>query len=143
MKKALVLLRVGSSGAASRNCAPCNLIALTMRRRRGRRGRRNRRRTEVEVEVEGDEQAAEHHVREVSITDEEWQKRNERRLQLVRGSKATLEYQWMSDMCERGELGTARPSTPDANDRQLSKRKWEKLVMRWRRSLRQLMIFPD
>ena len=43
----------------------------------------------------------------------------------------------MSGMRERGKLGTAAPSTPDANNRQVSKRKWESLVMHWRWSLQQ------
>ena len=75
--------------------------------------------------------------REVNLTDEDWQKRNLKRLQVVHGTKSTPEYQRMSGLRERGELGTAEPSTPDANDRQISKRRWESLVLDWRTSLRQ------
>ena len=76
-------------------------------------------------------------LREVNLTDEDWQKRNLKRLQVVHGTKSTPEYQRISALRERGELGTAEPSTPDANDRQLSKRRWESLVLDWRASLRQ------
>ena len=76
-------------------------------------------------------------LREVNLTDEDWQKRNLKRLQVVNGTKSTPEYQRMSGLRERGELGTAAPSTPDANDRQVSKRRWESLVLDWRTSLRQ------
>ena len=76
-------------------------------------------------------------LREVNLTDEDWQKRNLKRLQVVDGTKSTPEYQRMSGLRERGELGTAAPSTPDANDRQVSKRRWESLVLDWRASLRQ------
>ena len=76
-------------------------------------------------------------LREVNLTDEDWQKRNLKRLQVVDGTKSTPEYQRISALRERGELGTAEPSTPDANDRQLSKRRWESLVLDWRASLRQ------
>ena len=81
-------------------------------------------------------------LREVNLTDEDWQKRNLKRLQVVNGTKSTPEYQRMSGMRERGELGTAAPSTPDPHDRQVSKRKWEALVMHWRRSLRQFVHVP-
>ena len=86
-----------------------------------------------------------------SIDEEEWQKRNEKRLRLVSQIKDTLEYGRMSD--ERAQLGTAAPSTPriaqhgtatprtpDANDRQLSKRSWEQQVMCWRNALKKYTV---
>ena len=117
------------------DCAPTCSVCDFIMQIEPREERRRRRRIGEDAE-----QAAEH-VREVSlsVTDEDWQRRHEKRLRVVDGTKSTLEYQRMSDKRERGELslGTAAPSTPDANDRQVSKREWERLVMNWRMSLRQ------
>jgi len=72
-----------------------------------------------------------------TCTDEDWQRRHEKRTNVVQSIKTTLEYETMRGLRDQGQLGGAAPSTPDAHDRMISKRKWESLVMHWRNDLRQ------
>lgn len=71
------------------------------------------------------------------VTEEDWQRRHDKRTNVVQSIKTTLEYEIMVGLRDRGQLGNAAPRTPDAHDRVISKRKWESLVMHWRNDLRQ------
>jgi len=68
------------------------------------------------------------------LSEEDWHKRKEKRVNLVQSIKTTPEYEKMSSS---RSTGTPAPSTPDPRDRQISKRKWEAEVMRWRNALRE------
>ena len=57
-----------------------------------------------------------------------WQRRTFKRLQAVSAIKASPEYDYPGN--------AMRPQTPDPYDRGVSKRRWEKGVMHWRRALR-------
>lgn len=70
------------------------------------------------------------------ITEEDWQRRHEKRRNVVQSIKTTLEYETMRRRRDQDEL-VAAPGTPDPDDRSVSKRKWESEVMHWRNSLRQ------
>lgn len=76
------------------------------------------------------------------VSEEDWQRRHEKRLNVIRGIRSTLEYESMSSARARGILGSAAPTTPDPNDRRISKRKWETEVMRWRNDLRTFTRAP-
>jgi len=68
------------------------------------------------------------------LSEEDWHKRKEKRVNLVQSIRTTREYENMSSS---RSTGTPAPSTPDPRDRQISKRKWEAEVMRWRNALRE------
>merc|ERR1711879_1043214 len=70
--------------------------------------------------------------------DDEWEKRRTKRLRRVQEVKATSEYGNMSKLQEESRLTGPAPGTPDANDRELSKRNWEEKVMHWRQALKAL-----
>mmetsp|Transcript_14361 Transcript_14361/g.23476 ORF Transcript_14361/g.23476 Transcript_14361/m.23476 type:complete len:310 (+) Transcript_14361:66-995(+) len=69
-------------------------------------------------------------------TEEDWQRRHEKRTNVVQSIKTTTEYEVMLKLREEGKLGASAPRTPDGNDRSISKRKWEQEVMQWRNALR-------
>lgn len=80
---------------------------------------------------------------DVGGTDEDWQRRHEKRLNVIQSIKTTLEYEAMATLRSQGALAGAAPTTPDANDRQISKRKWEAEVMHWRNDLRHYTRAPS
>ena len=89
----------------------------------------------------------------IAGTEEDWQRRLQKRLNAVASTKATAEYAVYLELRARGELPTAHPPgaaagsenegppaprTPVTNDRTISKRGWEDKVRQWRSSLRDL-----
>ncbi len=80
-------------------------------------------------------QALQQHLRTetLQVSDEDWARRHQKRLEVVTSIKATSAYEAMAFLRSQG---AAAPSTPDAYDRQISKRKWEAAAMRWRSELR-------
>lgn len=73
-------------------------------------------------------------------TEEDWQRRHTKRLNVVQSVKTTPEYGNMSRLRAEGSLGDAAPGTPDAHARIISKRKWEADVMHWRHALRRYTL---
>jgi len=71
------------------------------------------------------------------ITEEDWHRRNAKRVKVVEAIKTTPEYETMSGLRAQGQLVCA-PSTPNAHDRSVSKRKWEAEVMQWRNGIKEL-----
>jgi hypothetical protein len=73
--------------------------------------------------------------------DDEWPRRHEKRKGIVLRVKSSPEYGYevLSNLRACGRLQSeALPSTPDAYDPDISKRKWEEEVYQWKASLRQL-----
>lgn len=73
----------------------------------------------------------------LTVSDEDWARRHEKRTNVVQSIKTTPEYETMADLRGQGLLSTAAPGTPNPHDRTISKRKWESLVMNWRTDLKQ------
>lgn len=74
-------------------------------------------------------------------TEEDWKRRVAKRHGAVASTKATPEYvahsqRTLQDSSADGREFAAIPRTPDAEDRGVSKRKWEEDVRRWRAALR-------
>ena len=67
------------------------------------------------------------------LTEEELQRRHKKRANFVRHVKTTSEYDSMSWY---RQAGIPTPTTPDPDDRHISKRRWELQAMHWRKSLR-------
>lgn len=70
------------------------------------------------------------------VSEEDWQRRHEKRVNVITGIRSTLEYETMAAARSAGKLGASAPTTPDPHDRRISKRKWETTVMQWRNDLR-------
>ena len=68
------------------------------------------------------------------LTEEEYQRRHEKRGNVVHSVRATQEYERMSWY---RDAGIPAPTTPDPHDRQISKRQWELEMSRWRKNLRE------
>lgn len=74
-------------------------------------------------------------------SEEDWQRRAEKRQKAVADVKVSPEY--VAFMLTRSAQGAAGPTgvvvprTPDAVDRATGKRHWEKEVREWRKALRQ------
>ena len=64
-------------------------------------------------------------------TDEEWQRRLEKRRNFIERIKSGPEYTRRAD-----DSGQAAPRTPDPTER-TSKRQWEQAMAEWRKGLRQ------
>lgn len=73
----------------------------------------------------------------VVVTEEDWQRRNQKRKNVIESIKSTPEYERMSESRRRSLAGIPAPSTPDPDDRSISKRKWESLVIQWRGGVKQ------
>lgn len=68
--------------------------------------------------------------------DAEWEQRKAKRLKVVQDTKTTVEYQTVARLKADPKIDTTNaPGTPDATDRNQSKRDWEKRVMDWRHAL--------
>jgi len=65
-------------------------------------------------------------------SEEDWQRRVQKRHAIVAHIKGTAEYKSCSAMQR-----ASRPITPDPYDRSVSKRQWEGIIVNWRNSLRQ------
>eukprot|EP00427_Karlodinium_veneficum_P019880 CAMPEP_0169149552 /NCGR_PEP_ID=MMETSP1015-20121227/49599_1 /TAXON_ID=342587 /ORGANISM="Karlodinium micrum, Strain CCMP2283" /LENGTH=186 /DNA_ID=CAMNT_0009218403 /DNA_START=151 /DNA_END=708 /DNA_ORIENTATION=+ len=63
--------------------------------------------------------------------DDEWPRRHEKRKRIVLSVKTSPEYGVMSSLMAEGKLETMPPSTPNAYDPDVSKRKWEESVKMW------------
>jgi hypothetical protein len=68
----------------------------------------------------------------LQVTDGDWARRRQKRLDIVIRIKSTSEYKAVALLRSQG---TAAPSTPDAYDRQISKRNWEAKALRWQKDL--------
>ena len=66
------------------------------------------------------------------ITEADWQRRVSHRCATVRYVKSTWEY-------KASAANSSRPSTPNPEDRDVSKRVWEKSIKTWRRDLQDLI----
>lgn len=75
-------------------------------------------------------------------SEEEWQRRITKRRAVVSNVKETPEYQAMLNSRDQ-HPSSAAPTTPDPTDREISKRRWESLVMQWRTAVRQWPPPPD
>ena len=64
-------------------------------------------------------------------TEEEWQRRLEKRRRIIEFVKSGLEYTGSAE-----DRGQARPHTPDPTER-TSKRQWEYAMKEWREGLRE------
>jgi len=70
-------------------------------------------------------------------TEEDWQRRTDKRSLAVATIKASPEYQLYVSNRDHETISVPAPVTPDPDDRSVSKRSWEAGVMRWRSTLRQ------
>ena len=66
------------------------------------------------------------------VREEDWQRRIRHRRAAVNHIKCTPEY-------VAANAHSSRPHTPDPEDRNVSKRSWEKSVQAWRRDLKHLV----
>lgn len=78
-----------------------------------------------------------HHDALPEATEEDWQRRGEVRRKAVETIKQFPEYQWYAAATPREEREAGAPTTPDPQDRTISKRKWKFLTTTWRSSLKQ------
>lgn len=69
-------------------------------------------------------------------SEEDWQRRTEKRQAIIAGVKASEEYFAYTAGGVPAEFGEAAPRTPEATDRGISKRQWEDHVRQWRAALR-------
>merc|ERR1711871_1512731 len=69
------------------------------------------------------------------LSEEDWNRRNTKRLNVVRSTKTSPEYAALTRLRDQG---VPCPTTPNANDRSISKRKWESLVINWKREMHSL-----
>ena len=73
---------------------------------------------------------------ELGVTlEQEWQRRNDKRLKELERLKSTVAYQTMTRCIEAGTFQNPC-RTPEPNDRTISKRQWERDVMQWRHVLK-------
>lgn len=71
-------------------------------------------------------------------SEEDWQRRAEKRLAAVNAIKDTPEYRTLQVDRALGRGGAgAVPGTPDPDDRETSKRSWEAKVMQWRNAVKE------
>jgi len=74
-------------------------------------------------------------VHSMEVSEQEWQRRHQKRTFQIELSKATPWYEPMAFLrMQPGVYGDA-PRTPNADDRWISKRRWEKEFMVWRHSV--------
>ena len=66
------------------------------------------------------------------VTEADWQRRISHRRAVVSYVKSTWEY-------KAAAANSSCPSTPDPENRDVSKRKWEKSIQTWRRDLKDLI----
>ena len=66
--------------------------------------------------------------------EEVWQRRSAHRLAGVAAVKRSTDY-----IGATADTGVRRPRTPDAMDRKLSKRAWERAVQQWRKDLKEVV----
>lgn len=69
-------------------------------------------------------------------TEEEWHHRIAKRLKVVTAIKESVEYQGYSDRRNPADRLDGEPRTPTAEDRLLSKRRWEYEIQQWRNQLK-------
>ena len=66
--------------------------------------------------------------------EEVWQRRSAHRLAGIAAVKRSADY-----ISATADRGVRRPRTPDATDRKLSKRAWERAVQQWRKALKEVV----
>lgn len=69
-------------------------------------------------------------------SEEDWQHREEKRYRALNIVKASEEYQTFAAARANGTICDTEPKTPDAKDRSITKRSWEKEIQHWRLGLR-------
>jgi len=73
-------------------------------------------------------------------TEEEWQHRIAKRIKVVTSMKETREYQGYTALRTPDGRLDGEPRTPTAEDRSLSKRRWEYEIQQWRTQLKQWAV---
>jgi len=76
-------------------------------------------------------------------TEEEWRHRIAKRLKVVTAIKETPEYQSYAALKAPSARLDGEPRTPTAEDRNLSKRRWEYEIQQWRTQLKTLAAGDD
>eukprot|EP00928_Gymnodinium_smaydae_P068990 TRINITY_DN5232_c0_g2_i1.p2 TRINITY_DN5232_c0_g2~~TRINITY_DN5232_c0_g2_i1.p2 ORF type:complete len:297 (+),score=57.26 TRINITY_DN5232_c0_g2_i1:132-1022(+) len=85
----------------------------------------------------------------LNVSDEEWQRRVEKRCAIVASTKELPAYQALLAERElRRERGSpsrspSAPRTPDPHDRGISKRSWEKAIADWRHHFKDVQHFQE
>lgn len=75
-------------------------------------------------------------TKDLNACDEEWLRRAEKRRAIIAATKEMPAYQARL-AAQQGNDAPVSPRTPDPNDRDISKRTWEKLIADWRQSLKE------
>jgi hypothetical protein len=84
-----------------------------------------------------------HELRQVNIniSDDDWERRVDKRLSAVAITKNSAEYQTMihrhGSAQRSGITLSDLPETPQAADRTVSKRRWERQLQQWRAAIKQ------
>jgi len=73
-------------------------------------------------------------------TEEEWQHRIAKRIKVVTSMKETREYRGYTGLRSPDQRLDGEPRTPTAEDRSLSKRRWEYEIQQWRTQLKQWAV---
>mmetsp|Transcript_7680 Transcript_7680/g.16889 ORF Transcript_7680/g.16889 Transcript_7680/m.16889 type:complete len:331 (-) Transcript_7680:19-1011(-) len=72
-------------------------------------------------------------------TEEDWQRRIDKRRSAISNFKETADYKEYSTARDEGDESAMQvPRTPDPDDRELSKRTWESQVAGWRNAVKEL-----
>uniref|UniRef100_A0A7S4VCR6 Histone RNA hairpin-binding protein RNA-binding domain-containing protein n=1 Tax=Alexandrium monilatum TaxID=311494 RepID=A0A7S4VCR6_9DINO len=87
--------------------------------------------------AEGEEPPARGQRPLADASEEDWQRRAEKRQAAVAAIKDSQEYRALQAARSQGKATSAVPGTPDPNDRETSKRSWEAKVMHWRNALKE------
>ena len=77
----------------------------------------------------------------INISDDDWERRVDKRLSAVAITKNSAEYQTMIHRHRRAQRSgitlSDLPETPQAADRTVSKRRWETQLQQWRAAIKQ------
>jgi len=73
-------------------------------------------------------------------SEEEWQHRIGKRFKVVSAIKETPEYRGYATLRPVADRREGEPRTPTAEDRNLSKRRWEYEIQQWRAQLKQWAV---
>lgn len=88
--------------------------------------------------AEGEEAAARGQRPLAEASEEDWQRRAEKRQAAVAAIRDSEEYRVLWERRSQGDPRAANvPGTPDPNNRETSKRSWEAKVMQWRNALKE------
>lgn len=143
-----IILEESPSSAKSAMASPLSALASVAAKQRTPKKRRNGRKRSLESQesasVADNEEDAAADDDEASkempeeLTDEQWEKRERKRREIINATKALPCYIAHAAQRAKGfkSEGTAVPRTPDATNRKISKRSWERQVMKWRIALK-------